>query len=476
MIAMTLGEIAAAVSGRLELGDSEATADTVITGNSQTDSREVQHGEIFFARRGEETDGHRFVGSAIDSGAALIVGERVVDPRVPTIVVPETTEALGALAAEVVRRVDALGTLRIIGITGSNGKTTTKNLVREMCQRLGETVASEKSFNNEVGGPLTMLRITETTEFLVAEMGASGEGEIRRLTAMAPPHIGVVLMVGLAHAGEFGGIETTVRTKSEMVQDLPASATAVLNADDPRVRAMSEKTGAQTVFFGSAPEAKVRAEGLESTAAGTEFTLTIGEQSRRVRFPVLGEHHVTNALAAAAVAHTLGLALDDIVDVLERTTRPAKWRMEVLRCRDGITVINDAYNASPDSMRAALKTLAQVGKPEGRTVAVLGEMSELGEFSGQEHDRVGTLAVRLRLSEVVVVGEAVRRMYTTAVNEGAWSESEASYFTAADAALEHLLATLQPHDTVLVKSSNSAGLRFLGDDLARALQQEEVEA
>ena len=469
MIKMTLQEIAAAVSGELVLGTSGATPGTVIDGDAQTDSREVRPGQMFFARRGETTDGHRFIGTAIDAGAAVIVGERDTDQRVPQILVSDTTEALGHLAAAVVTRVRSVGDLRIVGITGSNGKTSTKNLVRAMAERLGETVASEKSFNNEVGGPLTMLRITESTRYLVAEMGASAPGEIRRLTRMAPPDIGVVLMVGLAHAGEFGGIETTARTKREMVDELPDDAVAVLNIDDPRVRDMAEHTRATVRYFGTHDRAEVRATDLRSSADGTAFDLHIDGVRRSVRFPVLGEHHVWNAMAAATVAHELGLGIDDIVDVLEQTTRPAKWRMEVIRCRDGITIINDAYNASPDSMRAALKTLAQVGKPDGRTIAVLGEMSELGEFSGEAHDRIGTLAVRLRLSETVVIGEAVRRMYVTAVNEGAWSDSDATFFADQDAALAYLSETIRPNDTILVKSSNAAGLRFLGDKLGEVL-------
>ena len=209
MITLTLSEIAEAVDGRLVLGDSSATSDTAVSGLSQTDSREVKPGEIFFAKRGEATDGHLFVDAAIRNGAALLVVEHEVDGRVPQIVVADTVLALGALATDVVRRVQSLGNLRIVGITGSNGKTTTKNLLSGMTSSIGETVAPVKSFNNEVGAPLTMLRVTEQTEFLVAEMGASVEGDITRLVRMAHPNIGVVLSVGLAHAGEFGGIEAT---------------------------------------------------------------------------------------------------------------------------------------------------------------------------------------------------------------------------------------------------------------------------
>ncbi|WP_427869089.1 UDP-N-acetylmuramoyl-tripeptide--D-alanyl-D-alanine ligase [Leucobacter luti] len=467
MIDMTLAEIAEATGGRLVAGADGSGPETIVSGESQTDSREVRPGQIFFARRGEETDGHLFAAKAVDAGAALLVVEREVDDRVAQIVVPEATEALGALATEVVRRVRAGGGLTIVGITGSNGKTTTKNLVGAMAERVGATVASEKSFNNEVGGPLTMLRVDADTRTLVAEMGASAKGEIERLTRMAPPQIGVVLTVGLAHAGEFGGIETTFRTKSEMVQDLPETAVAVLNRDDAYVSRMAELTRARVRWFGLHPEADVRASDVDSDASGTRFTIHADGASQPVSFRVLGEHHVTNALAAAAVGLELGLSLAEVAESLEGATRAARWRMEVMGGRDGITIVNDAYNASPDSMAAGLRTLAQIAKPEGRSVAVLGAMSELGEYSIEEHIRIGLQAVRLRISELVVVGAEARHLHISAINEGSW-DGESVFFEDQDSAFAYLERTLRPNDTVLVKSSNSAGLRHLGDRLGEA--------
>ncbi|QIM16386.1 UDP-N-acetylmuramoyl-tripeptide--D-alanyl-D-alanine ligase [Leucobacter insecticola] len=467
MIRLTLAEIAAATAGRLVIGQSGATPETVVDGESQTDSREVGPGQIFFARVGEETDGHLFANSAVDAGAALLVVERETDDRVPQIVVDDATLALGRLATEVVARVLAGGDLTIVGITGSNGKTTTKNLVAAMAEQCGAFVASAKSFNNEVGGPLTMLRVTDRTRTLVAEMGASKEGEIRRLTAMAPPAIGVVLTVGLAHAGEFGGIETTFRTKSEMVRDLPEGAVAVLNRDDPHVTRMKDLTRARVLWFGQHPEAHIRASDIDSDASGTRFTLHIGDESRRVVFRVLGEHHVTNALAAAAVGSELGLPIGKIVTALQGATRAARWRMEVMGGRDGVTIINDAYNASPDSMAAGLRTLAQIANPGSRTVAVLGAMSELGEYSIEEHIRIGLQAVRLGISELVVVGKEARHLHISAINEGSW-DGESVFFENQDEAYDYLVQTLQTNDTVLVKSSNAAGLRILGDRLGEA--------
>lgn len=467
MIALTLAEIAQATEGRLVLGRDGSSPTTIVTGSSQTDSREIEPGQIFFARRGEETDGHRFVEQAVDRGAVLLVVEREVCDRVAQIVVADATIALGELAREVIARAQHTGELTIVGVTGSNGKTTTKNLIAAMAERLGPTVASEKSFNNEVGGPLTMLRVTADTRTLVAEMGASGEGEIARLTRLAPPHIGVVLSVGMAHAGEFGDIDTTTRTKAEMVRDLPSSALAVLNRDDPRVVSMAAHTQARVCWFGRDPEAAVRASDIEVAVDGTRFLLHARGESGPVHFSVLGEHHVANALAAAAVGLELGLDLAAIIEVLEAATVAAPGRMQVLGGRDGVTIINDAYNASPDSMHAALKTLAQI-RGNGRTVAVLGEMSELGEYAGAEHDRIGVQAVRLRLSQLVVVGAGARRMHISAINEGAWSDDESVFFESHDDAYEYLIATVQPGDTVLVKSSNAAGLLALGDRLGEA--------
>ena len=465
MIALTLAEIAAATSGHLELGATDAAPDTVVDGSVTTDSREVGAGDVFVAKRGEFDDGHNFASAAAEQGAALLIVERLLDLPVPQVVVADSVDALGALASEVVRRVRALGRLRIVGVTGSNGKTTTKNLLRTVLEQVGPTVAARASFNNEVGAPITMLELAEETRFLVAEMGASGVGEIARLVRLARPDVGIVLKVGLAHAGEFGGIEQTVRAKSEMVTDLLETDVAVLNADDPRVVPMAGLTRARVVWFGLADSADVRAVDIVSHARGTEFTVVVpGGESARVRFAVLGEHHVMNALAAIAASLQLDVPLADIVRGLEQVTLAERWRMQVMGGRDDITIINDAYNASPDSMAAALKTLAQVRRPGTRTVAVLGEMSELGEFSGEEHDRIGLLAVRLGISQLVVVGHGARRLHISAINEGSW-DGESAFVETDDEAFELVAGSIRPGDTVLVKSSNSAGLRHLGDRL-----------
>jgi len=468
MIALTLSHIARVLGGTLRLAGTD-TPETVVDGMVDTDSREIGPGDIFVAKPGETTDGHLFVDTAVAAGAALAIVERPVPAEVSQIVVPDAIAALADLAREVVARVRTAGELRIVGITGSNGKTTTKNMLARILEPAGETVSPRASFNNEVGAPLTMLRVGRDTRFLVSEFGASAPGEIARLAGLVEPDIGVVLMVGMAHAGGFGGIEATFHAKSELIRSLRPGGIAVLNADDARVRDMAPiaaERGATVRWFGHSAEAEVRASDVEVSASGTRFTLTVDGVSRPVALRVLGAHHVMNALAAVAAAAALGVDPADSVTRLEAMELAERWRMQPLGS-DRVRIINDAYNASPDSMTAALRTLAQITAPGERMVAVLGAMSELGEFAGEEHDRIGELAVRLRIPRIVVIGAEARRMYISAIAEGSWSD-EAVFFPDADQAYAYLMDELRDGDRVLVKSSNSAGLRFLGDRLGES--------
>lgn len=503
MIALTLAEIASAVGGELVSGAPEH----VVDGSVETDSRLVVPGSVFFALLGEETDGHRFVPNAVQAGAALVITERTVeiseDAETAQIVVADGYAALAALAHEVVARVrassadrvDAEGRpaqLKVVGITGSNGKTSTKNMLRTILEQHGETVAPQGSFNNHVGAPISMLRITHDTRYLVVEMGASGVGHIAKLVSIAEPDVGVVLKVGLAHAGEFGGIEATQRAKSEMVIDLPSTATALLNVDDDRVASMRDLTAAHVVGFGTSADADYRITGIETDRSGTRFTLTApgvphtGDESADrdrsadpaqpggtdrlpetvdVRLVILGEHHAMNASAALTVAHLWGVPLATGAEALASMTRAERWRMELLQGGpEGVTVINDAYNASPDSTAAALRTLAQIVRPGERTVAVLGEMAELGEYSTEEHDRIGRLVVRLGIGQLVVVGRGAMPIHQAATLEGSW-DGESVFIEDVDDAVHQLQDMLRPGDVVLVKSSKSAELRFLGDRL-----------
>ncbi len=468
MIPLTLTQLTDAVRGDLRLSGSD-TPDTVVSGAVDTDSRLIEPGGIFVAKPGETTDGHRFVDAALQRGAAVALVERPVEDAITQIVVPDAVGALADLAREVVARVRERGHLRIVGITGSNGKTTTKNMLARILEGEGETVAPRASFNNSVGAPLTMLRVREDTRFLVSEFGASGPGEIARLAGLVSPDIGVVLMVGMAHAGGFGGIEATFAAKSELVRAIRPGGLAVLNADDPRVSAMAPLAAERDVsvrWFGRGPGAHVRATDVEVTAAGTRADLEVDGQAMPLHLQVLGEHHVMNALAAIAAATALGVDARDAVARLETLEIAERWRMQPLGT-DRVRILNDAYNASPDSMAAALRTLAQITRPGERTVAVLGAMSELGEYAGEEHDRIGLLAVRLGIQRIVVVGAEARRMFLEAVSQGSW-DGEAVFFPDADAAYAYLLTELRDGDRVLVKSSNSAGLRFLGDRLGES--------
>lgn len=465
MIALTLAEVAHIVGGTIH-ARREDSAETVVSGVVDTDSRNMTPGGIFVAKPGETTDGHRFVGAAIQNGATLALVEHVVDEDITQIVVPDVVLAIADLARAVVARVRAHGRLKVVGITGSNGKTTTKNMLLRILQDEGETIAPIASYNNEVGAPLTMLRVTDTTEYLVSEFGASGPGEIARLAGLVTPDVSVVLMVGMAHAGGFGGIEATVKAKTELVQALAAGGTAVLNADDPRVATMApvaESQGNAVVWFGHAATADVQAGEVEVSAAGTVCEVHVDGHMLPMKLKVLGAHHVMNALAAITAARVLGVAPATSIARLETMDLAERWRMQVMG-NDRVRIINDAYNASPDSMAAALRTLAQITEPHERTVAVLGAMSELGEFDGEEHDRIGLLAVRLRIQRIVVVGANARRLFISAIGEGSW-DGEPVFFEDADAAFEYLKTELRDGDRVLVKSSNSAGLRFLGDRL-----------
>ena len=464
MIALTLADIASATGGEV-LSDSTDAALTV-SGPVDTDSRNIVEGGIFVARPGEHADGHDFIDDAVRNGAHLAIVERRVDAAIAQIVVPDATAALADLARDVVGRVRAHGQLRIVGITGSNGKTTTKNMLRAILEPEGETVAPVASFNNAVGAPLTMLRVTDETKFLICEFGADAAGQIALLAGLVTPDVGVVLMVGLSHAGGFGGIDQTALAKRELVEQLRPGGVAVLNVDDPRVAAMADAAGdlgIEVRWFGDSDRAHVRALDVSVSASGTDVVLDVDGDRIPMHLQVLGAHHVRNAQAALGAALALGVDARDAVRRLEAVEMAERWRMQVMGS-ERVTIINDAYNASPDAMQAALRTLAQITGPDERMVAVLGAMSELGEHDVEEHGRIGLLAVRLRIPRIVVVGAEARPLFLSAVAEGSWND-EAVFFETADEAYDYLAGELRDGDRVLVKSSNAAGLRHLGDRL-----------
>lgn len=470
MIPLSLSQIAAAISGTL-IAESKQR-DLEVVGRVRIDSRAVQQGDLFIAIRGEQHDGHSFASGAAEHGAvALLVNRHIAELNIPQIVVQDTVSALGALAAAVLTEVRSRTQIAVVAITGSNGKTTTKNLLGAMLSELGETMVPQGSFNNQIGAPLSLLEITEQTRFAVVEMGADEPGQIRNLVAIAKPDLAVVLKVGLAHVGGFGSIDDTARAKAELVTDLAPEAKVLLNADDFRVRQMAEQTAAEVHYFSrerpAEPKNTVWAEEIVSTLDGTKFALHWEDGTViPVHLQILGEHHVANALAAAGAAHQLAVPPQSIVNVLQETMRAERWRMERLELADGTLIINDAYNASPDSTQAALRSLADFGHQSGRrTVAVLGHMAELGEHSDAQHDALGILLVRLGIDRVFVIGEQARRIHETAVAEGLWN-NESEFLPTLAGAAAHIRAQLHPGDIVLVKSSKSAELRHLGDELA----------
>ncbi|GAA0220146.1 UDP-N-acetylmuramoyl-tripeptide--D-alanyl-D-alanine ligase [Cryptosporangium japonicum] len=467
MIALTLAEVAAATDGDLRNADPA----TVLTGTVEYDSRKVTAGGVFVALTGERVDGHDYAAGAVEAGVAVVLATRPLD-GVPSILVDDALVALGKLARAVV---DRLPDLTIVGVTGSSGKTSTKDLLAAVCGRLGPTVAPPESFNNELGHPWTVLRADADTRYLVLEKSARGVGHIRWLTEIAPPRIGVVLNVGAAHAGEFGSIEATAQAKGELVEALPAEGLAILNADDGRVRAMASRTKARVVQVGLAPDADVRASDVTLDGIGRPgFTLHVGDAHAHVQLKLHGEHHVGNVLAAAAVGLELGLGLDEVATVLSGATPVSRRRMEVTERVDGVTVVDDSYNANPDSVRAALKALRAMATPapkqgeeprgRRRVWAVLGHMAELGDTSREQHDAIGRLAVRLDIDRLVVVGPEAGAIHAGAVLEGSWGE-ESVHVPDVDAAVELLGSQLAPGDVVLVKASRSARLDRVVDAL-----------
>ncbi len=492
MIEMSLAEVARVTGGRLH----RATGTERVTA-VEFDSRKVGHGGLFLALPGERADGHDFAAAAVAAGAVAVLAAREVDA--PAVVVPAAPDgsggigavttgsylaatdpdgsgaavlaALARLAAHNVAVLSEAG-LTVVGVTGSSGKTSTKDLLAAVLAPLGPTVAPPGSFNNELGLPWTALRADAATRHLVLELSARGRGHIAALCHVAQPRIGVVLNVGRAHLGEFGSAEAIAAAKGELVEALPADGVAVLNADDPAVAAMATRTRARVVTVGPAPDATVRAEDLTLAAGRPRFRLVAPQGSADVALRLVGAHHVGNALSAAAVALECGATPDGVAAALSAAGPASRWRMEVVDRADGVTVVNDAYNANPESMRAALQALVALGSgpsgprsasgPSGprsahstrRTWAVLGSMGELGDASAAAHAEVAAAAAELGVDHLVTVGP-------TEYGRGR---------AVADvpAALDLLRAELAPGDVVLVKASRAVGL----DRLADALVQE----
>jgi UDP-N-acetylmuramoyl-tripeptide--D-alanyl-D-alanine ligase len=471
VIEMRLAEVAAVTGGALH----GATGDELVS-SVEFDSRKVGPGALFLALPGERADGHDFAAAAVAAGASAVLAGRAVPASpgaaVPTVIAPAgdsyagtdlgaadpdgsgaaVLTALGRLARHSVTN---LGGLQVVGVTGSSGKTSTKDLIAAALAPLGETVAPPGSFNNELGHPWTALRAGESTRHLVLELSARGPGHIARLCRIAPPRIGVVLNVGSAHVGEFGSPEAIAQAKGELVEALPAGGVAVLNLDDARVAAMAGRTAARVVGVSAsgAPDAAVTARDVVLTAGRASFTLVTPVGEAPVSLQLVGQHHVGNALSAAAVALELGGTPAGIAEALSRAGAASRWRMEVTERPDGVTVVNDAYNANPESMTAALRALASIGEGR-RTWAVLGPMAELGDTTPAAHAQVAEAVAELGITRFVAVGTD---LYTPG--------GHGTPVPDVDAAVALLRAELEPGDVVLVKASRSAGLDRVATNL-----------
>ncbi|MDT3441084.1 MULTISPECIES: UDP-N-acetylmuramoyl-tripeptide--D-alanyl-D-alanine ligase [unclassified Pseudofrankia] len=473
MIPVTLAEVAAAVSGRLDGGaDPSALVTSVVV-----DSRLAQPGALFVALPGERADGHDFAATAVTAGAVAVLAARPVG--VPAVLVADPAAGLAALAGHV----RDLTKAAVLAVTGSSGKTTTKDLLADLLGALGPTIAPPGSFNNEIGLPLTLLRLEESTEYAALEMGARGIGHIAALCAIARPHVGLVLNVGSAHVGEYAdGRAGIAQAKGELAE--AATDTVVLNADDPLVAAMRPRATGRVVTFGLAPDADVRAERVEIDRAGrASFDLLAGGERHRVALALVGAHQVSNALAAAAAAGAVGMTPAAAAEALAAARPRSRWRMEVTTTSSGLVIVNDAYNANPESMRAALRALVDLGRVspdqadpaadpdaapgEARrrwTWAVLGPMGELGAAADGAHAELGRFAAELGIDRVLAVDEAARPLAEAAAAAGA----RATWVSGIDEAAEQLAAAgLRAGDVVLVKASRSYGL----ERLARALAE-----
>jgi UDP-N-acetylmuramoyl-tripeptide--D-alanyl-D-alanine ligase len=458
VIPFSLEAVAAAVGGRLcDVPD----ASVLMTAPAVVDSRTVEPGGLFAALPGEHTDGHAFAANAVKAGAVAVLAARPVG--VPAVVVDDVLDALAALARTVLA---AVPEVTVIGLTGSAGKTSTKDLLAQVLPELGPTIATVNSFNGEIGLPLTVTHLGQGVRYIVLEMGARGIGHITHLTRIAPPSVGLVLNVGTAHIGEFGGREQIAQAKGELVEALPADGLAVLNTDDPLVTAMASRTSARVLTFGADNDADVRALDVTVDASGrASFTLAAAGTKAPVELSLHGAHQVSNALAAAAVAIGLGAGVETTADALSRAVLVASGRMEVTDRPDGIRIINDAFNANPHSMKAAFTALAAM-KDGRRTIAVLGEMKELGADSGEEHRQVGRLAADAGIHVLIAVGGDDGETMADAAQQ---DNPQLKVVRAPDRdhALTLAREMIQPGDIVLVKGSHSLGLEHIAERLTQ---------
>lgn len=452
MILMKASEIATIIGGKLVGEDVDISAPGSIHSSS------VEPGGIFFALRGATADGHDFVIDAFNHGALLAITDRSAPVR--HIEVNDVALALTMLASHVRLQ---LKNLKVIGITGSQGKTTTKDLLKHLLSQHGKTIAPSGNYNNELGVPLTILNCDNTTKYAVIEMGARHSGDIAHLASIARPDIAVVLRVGQAHIGEFGSIEMIAKTKSELVSSLSESGIAILGQYDPYTPAMKSLHSGKTLTFGSAHENDIRATEVEIREGRPHFDLVTPEGRAAVGLRIVGEHQIANALACAAVATALGISLDAIASGLSTALIESKWRMEIHEFNE-VVLINDSYNASPDAMEAALRTLILFAQERGgRAWAFLGKMAELGASTAQAHAQVGTLACELGVDNLVCVDAPE---YAPTAN----AQGQTSVLVCDRDGAEKAAEEIEPGDVILVKASRSEGFEILAETIEKVVK------
>jgi UDP-N-acetylmuramoyl-tripeptide--D-alanyl-D-alanine ligase len=450
MIPLQASAIAAIVGGTLHGDDFRVTEPPVLN------SADATAGSLFLALKGENVDGHDFAADAFTRGAVVALVSKPVSGN--HIIVDDVTRALGALAHHVRKE---LKNLSVVGITGSQGKTTTKELLASVLSQVAETVAPSGNYNNDLGAPISLLRCTEKTKFCIVEMGARHLGDIAKLVAIAEPDIGVVLKVGTAHLGEFGSVELIAQTKSEMISSLRDSAVAILGNYDAFTPKMAELHKGRSVLFGEDSKCSIRATDIEFREGRAHFDLVTPEGRSAVGLRIVGMHQVANALAVAAIATELGLTLDQIAGGLSTAESNARWRMEIVELPQ-LLLINDSYNASPEAMSAALSTLALFAQERGgESWAFLGKMHELGESSQSDHAAIGTLAQELGIDHLVCVGapEFAATMSKNGPTSIHLCNDKAEALTIAE--------NLNQGDVLLIKASRSEKLEELADAISQ---------
>ena len=440
MIKVSAGELAKILSGKLE----NLPADTELNQYPVIDSRKAKAGTFFVAFNGEQVDGHEFVAQAIKAGAKFALVSKSVDS--PSILVSDVGQALLTLT-EFVR--ERLANMKVVGITGSQGKTTSKEFLYSILSSIGETVATEANFNTEIGVPLTMLRCTESTKFCIVEMGARHIGEIAKLTKVAKPDVGVVLVVGSAHIGEFGSIAALANTKAELITGLATGKTAVLGSYDQWTPKMADNLSVEKIIFGE--NQSIRAADIQMHGGFAHFDLVTPNGRTPVSLQVLGEHQLPNALGAAAAAFVLGISNEVIAAGLTTAQLSSKWRMQLAEV-NGLQIIHDYYNANPESMKAALKTLVLLSQESGGlSWAILGKMHELGPLEKQAHLEIVEFCQEIGVDHLLSMGTD---LYKVSKNEGSDKHLLLHNCPNADAVLE-LAKNFSAGDVVLFKASRS---------------------